>query len=69
VASFTTFGLFATYTGIQNLTLTAGVRNLADHSPPFSHHDVDDVVGAGWDPRVGDPYGRTLALSVRYDFK
>lgn len=69
VASYTTFGLFGTYTGFRNMSITAGIRNLLDKEPPFTHHDVDDVAGAGWDPRVADPYGRTLAVSLRYEFK
>lgn len=69
VASYTTFDLFGTYSGFKNTTLTVGIRNLLDRAPPFTHHDVDDVAGAGWDPRVADPYGRTLAVSMKYDFK
>ncbi len=69
VASYTTFDLFGTYSGFKNTTLTVGIRNLLDRNPPFTHHDVDDVAGAGWDPRVADPFGRTLAVSVKYDFK
>jgi iron complex outermembrane receptor protein len=69
VDSYTTFNLFASYTGIKNLTLTAGLRNLADEKPPFTYHNVDNVVGAGWDPRVADPFGRTLAVSASYSFR
>ena len=69
VSSYTTFNLFGSYTGFKNMTITAGLRNLFDKTPPFTYHNVDDVVGAGWDPRVGDPYGRTLALSLRYELK
>jgi len=61
-------GLFVTYKGIKSTTLTVGVRNLLDTRPPFTHHDVDDVAGAGWDPRVADPFGRTLTLSAKYEF-
>ncbi|MDP1912216.1 TonB-dependent receptor [Brevundimonas sp.] len=68
VASYTTFNLFTTYTGIKNLTLTGGVINLFDKDPPFTYHNVDNVVGAGWDPRVADPRGRTVSVSMRYDF-
>lgn len=49
------------------MVITAGLRNLFDKAPPFTYHNVDDVVGAGWDPRVGDPFGRTLSL--RYSFR
>jgi iron complex outermembrane receptor protein len=68
VASYTTFGLSATYTGIKNTTLTAGIQNLFDRTPPFTAHNVDDVVGAGWDPRVADPRGRAFTFQVKYKF-
>jgi iron complex outermembrane receptor protein len=69
IPSYTTFNLFGSYTGIKNLTLTAGLRNLFDKAPNFTYHNVDDVAGAGWDPRVADPFGRTLALSASYSFR
>lgn len=69
VEPYTTFNLFTTYTGFKNFTLTAGIINLLDKDPPFTWHNVDNVVGAGWDPRVADPRGRTVSVSMRYDFK
>lgn len=69
VSPYTTFNLFGSYTGMKNLTVSAGIINLLDKQPPFTWHNVDQVVGAGWDPRVADPRGRTLSLSVSYDFK
>ncbi|MDN3919439.1 TonB-dependent receptor domain-containing protein [Roseateles violae] len=69
IPSYTTFNLFGSYTGVKNLTLTAGLRNLFDKAPNFTYHNVDDVVGAGWDPRVADPFGRTLVLSASYSFR
>ena len=69
VPSYTLFSLYGTYTGFKNAAVTVGVRNLFDKQPPFTHHDVDDVVGAGWDPRVADPYGRTVTVSLKYAFK
>ncbi len=68
VEAYTTFNLFTTYSGIKNLTLSAGVINLFDKDPPFTYHNVDNVVGAGWDPRVADPRGRTVSVSMRYSF-
>jgi iron complex outermembrane recepter protein len=69
VAAYTTVNLFTTYTGlVKGLRLTAGFINLFDAKPPFTHHNVDNVVGAGWDPRVADPRGRTFQLTARYDF-
>ena len=58
-----------TYSGIKNLTLTAGVKNLFDRDPPFAI-TYDSVTGAGssWEPRVADPRGRSLTLTVNYRF-
>jgi iron complex outermembrane receptor protein len=68
VASYTVFGLSTTYTGFKNTTVTAGVQNLFDRDPPFTAHNVDNVVGAGWDPRVTDPRGRAFTFQVKYKF-
>jgi iron complex outermembrane receptor protein len=68
VASYTTWGLSTTYTGLKNTTLTVGIQNLFDRDPPFTAHNVDEVVGAGWDPRVADPRGRALSFDVKYRF-
>lgn len=68
IDSLTTYNLYTTYTGFKGVTLKAGVINLLDTKPPFTNHNVDGVVGAGWDPRVADPRGRTLDLSATYSF-
>jgi iron complex outermembrane receptor protein len=68
VPSYTTFGLSGTYSGIKNTVVTVGIQNLFDRDPPFTAHNVDEVVGAGWDPRVADPRGRSLSFNVRYKF-
>ncbi|MES2073216.1 MAG: TonB-dependent receptor [Pseudomonadota bacterium] len=68
VSKYITYGLSATYTGVKNLTVTGGIQNLFNTDPPFTAHNVDDVVGAGWDPRVADPRGRSFTLNVNYKF-
>ena len=68
VGSYTTYTLSGTYTGFKNTTLTVGIQNLFDKDPPFTAHNVDDVVGAGWDPRVADPRGRALSFQVKSKF-
>ncbi|MGJ7917484.1 TonB-dependent receptor [Massilia sp. LXY-6] len=68
VASYTTWGLSTTYTGFKNTTITVGIQNLFDRDPPFTAHNVDEVVGAGWDPRVADPRGRSLSFDIKYRF-
>jgi iron complex outermembrane receptor protein len=68
VKSYTTYDLSGTYTGIKNLTVTAGIKNLLDTDPPFTAHNLDFAAGAGWDPRVADPRGRAFQLRVGYKF-
>ena len=68
VKSYTLYDLSLTYTGIKNLTVTGGVKNLLDKDPPFTAHNLDFAAGAGWDPRVADPRGRAFTLRVNYKF-
>ncbi len=69
VKSYTLYNLSASYTGVKNLTLTAGVKNLFNTAPSFSAHNVDNVAGAGWDARVGDPRMRSFFVRANYKFK
>ena len=68
VKSYTLYNLSATYKGIKNLSVTGGIKNLFDKDPPYSLHNVDNIAGAGWDGRVGDPRGRAFTLSATYKF-
>ena len=68
VDDYLTFGLSVTYTGMPHVSITAGIQNLFDKNPPFTAHNVDEVVGAGWDPRVADPRGRAYSLLAKYTF-
>jgi len=56
------------YTGLRNLTLTFGVKNIFDEDPPFTAHNLDFTPGAGWDPRVADPRGRSYVFRATYRF-
>ena len=68
VKSYTLYDLSVSYTGIKNVTLTGGIKNLLDTDPPFTAHNLDFAAGAGWDPRVADPRGRAFTLRVNYKF-
>lgn len=68
IKSYTLYNLTSTYTGIKNLSITAGIKNLFDTKPSFSNHNVDNVAGAGWDGRVGDPRLRSFILRLNYKF-
>ena len=69
VDPYTVFGASVTYKGIKDASFTLRVSNLFDTNPPFTHHDVDLVAGAGWDPRVASPLGRVISVAVNYTFK
>ena len=57
------------YTGIKNLTLTLGVKNLLDKDPPFSAaYDGNTGAGSSWEPRVADPRGRSFTFQIDYKF-
>lgn len=57
------------YSGIKNLTLTVGIKNLFNQDPPFANsYDTNTGSGSSWEPRVGDPRGRSYGLGVEYKF-
>lgn len=68
ISAYATANLFTTWTGYKGLSVTGGVINLFDKQPPYTWHNVDNVIGAGWDPRVADPRGRTFQVSFSYKF-
>ena len=68
VHRYVIYHLTGTYTGFRNFTITAGVKNLFDRDPSFTAHNLDFAAGAGWDPRVADPRGRSFIARVTYRF-
>jgi iron complex outermembrane receptor protein len=54
------------YRGIKNLTLTLGVRNLFNKTPPAS--DQQDYFQVGFDPTYADVKGRRLYVGANYKF-
>jgi iron complex outermembrane recepter protein len=68
VKAYTLYNLSVSYGGIKNTKLTLGITNLFDKDPPFSNHNVDNVAGAGWDARVGDPRGRAFNVRLTHKF-
>lgn len=55
-----------TYTGIKNVTLSAGINNLLDKDPPKSVQTT--TFQRGYDPRFTDPLGRTFVFRAGYRF-
>jgi iron complex outermembrane receptor protein len=69
VDAYSIFNLSLNYTGFQNLTLTAGIKNLLDDDPPFAiTYDSNSGAGSSWEPRVADPRGRSFTLMANYKF-
>jgi iron complex outermembrane receptor protein len=66
VASYSTFDLTATWTGVKNLTIMAGVLNILDKDPPFTVQAT--TFQRGYDPRFTDPRGRTWSARLSYKF-
>jgi iron complex outermembrane receptor protein len=69
VKPYTLYHANVAYTGIKNLTLNAGVKNLLDTDPPFAlAYDTNTGAGSSWEPRVADPRGRSFVVSAEYKF-
>ena len=66
VSSYTTADVYATYAMAKGFSFTAGVKNLADRSPPFSNYT--GLFQQGYDPRYTDPTGRTYYGRMTYSF-
>ena len=68
IKAYTLYNLSASYAMAKGTTLTLGIKNLFDTDPSFSAHNVDNVAGAGWDARVGDPRGRAFNVRLTHKF-
>ena len=69
VGSYETYDLQGSYTGLKNLKLTAGVKNVLNRDPPYSNAGGSNFFQAGYDPGYTDPRGRFFYGSVTYAFK
>jgi iron complex outermembrane receptor protein len=67
VGAFSTWDTQASYSGIKNLTLTAGVKNLFNRKPPQVITSGSYFQG-GYDPSYFDPHGQTGYVSANYKF-
>lgn len=66
VGEYMLTNLSTTYTGIKNLSLTAGIKNLLDVEPPFTQQAT--TFQKGYDPRYTDAIGRSVFLRASYKF-
>ncbi|HEY2928577.1 TonB-dependent receptor [Piscinibacter sp.] len=66
VGAYAVWDLSVSWTGIKNLTVTAGINNLFDIDPPKSVQNT--TFQRGYDPRFSDPLGRTYMFRAAYKF-
>jgi iron complex outermembrane receptor protein len=66
VASYSRVDLQAAWTGIENLRLAVGARNVGNKVPPYSNVGGQNVFQAGYDPGYVDPSGRFIYGQVTY---
>ncbi|WP_418320921.1 TonB-dependent receptor [Piscinibacter sakaiensis] len=66
VGAYSIFDLSGSWTGVKNLTVTAGVLNLLDKDPPRTVQN--STFQRGYDPRFTNPLGRTFTLYGSYKF-
>jgi iron complex outermembrane recepter protein len=69
VEGYTTYNYSLTWSGIENLKLGFGIKNLLNEDPPFTAHQNDFSAGAAWEPRIADPRGRSYTFLVEYKFR
>ena len=69
VASYTLYNLSVGYTGVKDVNMTFGIKNLFNTDPPFSAaYDSNTGAGSSWEPRVADPRGRAFTFLATYKF-
>ncbi|MDI1335224.1 MAG: TonB-dependent receptor [Lacunisphaera sp.] len=70
VAEYITYNASLTYNWSKDLTVIAGIKNLFNTDPPFSiAYDTNTGAGSSWEPRIADPRGRAVTLSLQYRFQ
>ena len=66
VAEYGVYDISTTWTGVKGLTVTAGIKNVFDDTPPVSVQN--NTFQRGFDPRFTDPIGRAYVLRLGYKF-
>jgi iron complex outermembrane receptor protein len=67
VAPYEIYDIQGRWSGMKNLTLKLGIRNLLDRAPPLSNQE--NTFQAGYDPSYGDPRGRMYYGTITVSFK
>ncbi len=67
VGSFSTWDMQAAYSGVKNLTVRAGLKNMFDRNPPAVISGYQ-YFQTGYDPSYYDPHGMFGYMSATYKF-
>ena len=67
IKSFATYDLQGQYTGVKNMTLRLGLKNIFNRQPPAVTTN-GGYFQAGYDPTYYDPHGRFVYGSISYKF-
>jgi iron complex outermembrane receptor protein len=67
VDAFQTWDMQASYTGIKNLTLRLGMKNLLNKNPPVAI-TLGQYFQSGYDPSYYDAHGRVIYTTATYKF-
>jgi iron complex outermembrane receptor protein len=67
VGAYSVWDLVGSWSGVKGLTLTAGVINLFNETPPFSNQG--STFQQGYDPRFTNSLDRRWLLRASYEFK
>lgn len=68
VPNQTTYNAQVSYSGVKNLKMTLGVKNLFDKNPPI-YVPASNQFASGYDISMYDPRARFVYLSANYKFK
>jgi iron complex outermembrane receptor protein len=69
VKAYEVYDVQVAYSGIRNLRLTLGAKNVLNTDPPFTLTGGNVSFQAGYDPQYADPRGRFVYGRVTYSFK
>lgn len=67
VKAYSLWDLAGSWQATKDLTLRAGIKNLADTPPPFSNQAYFFI--SGYDPSYTDPRGRSFSVSLSWTLK
>ena len=68
VARYVTYDVSSSYSGIDRLRLSVGIKNLLNRNPPYTNASGQNFFQAGYDPGYGDPRGQFIYGSLTYSF-